>query len=77
MNKPPFEIGDKVRTYYHPESSTVVRQVIRCVADAECGSGWRVWVDNGGVCPTCGRERGMPISDGIDSSWFTNEGVEK
>jgi hypothetical protein len=68
MNKPPFKVGDKVRTTYHHREENVIHTVYKVVKDQWCVSGWRVNADGGTPCPTCGAVKGKPVS--ADSNWF-------
>jgi hypothetical protein len=52
---PPLSVGDKVICLRHQGSTIVTRTITAVRPDPSCRSGWRASADNGGQCPTCGR----------------------
>lgn len=59
--------GDKVTSNLYTGEETFIRTLIQ-IERGNTVSGWRVWVDDGGKCPTCGK-RGHAI-DGFDGAWI-------
>ena len=66
--QPPFAIGDKVTTDFHPGEGHVVRTVTDVYAKADCQSGWMVSADAGAPCAECQRPNRAVWA--IDSDWF-------
>jgi len=71
QKKPPFAVGDKVTTDFHPRDRAIVRAVTKVVKRSGAWqSGWLVSVDAGTACAQCERTAREWLTD-LDSGWFT------
>lgn len=66
--KPPFKKGDKVTTTYLLDEKDIVRKVISCTQQLWDKNLFLMNVDEGELCPHCGR-RGRRIRQ-IGAAWF-------
>lgn len=64
-----LKAGDRVKTDFHREDKDVVRVILDIQHSLKYGSGYRVAMDDGGVCPCCQRALSMRIN-GIDGDWI-------
>ena len=69
-SKPPFAVGDHVRSGYYGEEAHVVRRVRSVGRDARYESGWYASADGGEDCPHCKRPLGTPIGC-VSAAHFT------
>ena len=80
LNKLPFEIGDKVRTYFVKNEEHIIRTVTKVTkVDAQFGwwdSFYLICTDGGESCSSCGKTSGTPIQN-IDASLFNIVKEEK
>ena len=67
--KPPYAVGDKVTTDFHPHDCAIVRTVTKVKSCSRCESGWLVSVDAGTACSRCERAAGEWLTD-LDAGWF-------
>jgi len=67
--QPPYAVGDKVTTDFHPHDRAIVRAVTKVKSCSRCESGWLVSVDTGTACSRCERAAGEWLTD-LDAGWL-------